>query len=111
MDPKVASKGSWIFSDKANLQLPFKAIDDSTFQITLAIPFPAMMRILTMQYCSVVPKEVARNEVYRQMDELVMEEAPVVPLYYDQVIRFVQKNVTGLLNNPMNLLEIKKSEN
>ena len=42
------------------------------------------------------------------MENLLMAEAPVVILYYDQVMRFVQKNVTGLGNNPMNLLNLKQ---
>jgi len=55
-----------------------------------------------------ITNDSIRNELYREMDELVMEEAPVIPLYYDQVIRFVQNNVTGLPNNPMNLLDLKR---
>lgn len=59
--------------------------------------------------------EKARNEVndslrrrmYRQMDSLVMAHSPVVPLYYDQVMRFVQNNITGLGSNAMNLLNLK----
>jgi len=48
-----------------------------------------------------------RYKLYRKMDSLVMAEAPIVPLYYDQVVRFVQKNVTGLEVNPINLLQLK----
>lgn len=58
IDPKVASSGGWIFSDKVKDASSFKAINDSTFQITLVKPFPAFMKLLTAQYCSVVPKEV-----------------------------------------------------
>ena len=41
------------------------------------------------------------------MDSLVLKSTPIVPLYYDEVIRFSQKNVTGLGSNPTNLLELK----
>jgi len=41
------------------------------------------------------------------MNKLIMDEAPVVVLYYDQVLRFFQKNITGLTSNPMNLLNLK----
>ena len=41
------------------------------------------------------------------MDKLIMEEAPIVVLYYDQVLRFAQKNIEGLSSNPMNLLILK----
>lgn len=49
-----------------------------------------------------------RYGLYKEMENLLMAEAPVVILYYDQVMRFVQKNVTGLGNNPMNLLNLKQ---
>jgi len=49
-----------------------------------------------------------RYNLYKEMENLLMAEAPVVILYYDQVMRFVQKNVTGLGNNPMNLLNLKQ---
>ena len=45
---------------------------------------------------------------YHQMDSIIIEEAPIVPLYYDQVIRLVHNNISGLNKNPMNLLNLKK---
>ena len=45
---------------------------------------------------------------YRQLDRMIMEEAPVVVLYYDQVLRFVQNNIEGMDSDPMNLLSLKK---
>jgi oligopeptide transport system substrate-binding protein len=61
IDPKVASSGGWIFSDKVKDANSFKALNDSTFQIQLLKPFPAFMNLLTIQYCSVVPKEVVEH--------------------------------------------------
>lgn len=49
-----------------------------------------------------------RYGYYREMDNLLINDAPVVPLYYDQVVRLVQKNITGLTSNPMNMLSVKK---
>ncbi|MDO9261877.1 MAG: ABC transporter substrate-binding protein, partial [Flavobacteriaceae bacterium] len=49
-----------------------------------------------------------RNELYQKMDSLVMSSAPIVPLYYDEVLRFTQKNIVGLGINPINLLSLKK---
>lgn len=49
-----------------------------------------------------------RYEYFRQMDQLVIDEAPIVPLFYDEIIRFVQKDVQGLESNPMNLLILKR---
>ncbi|MBB6129571.1 ABC transporter substrate-binding protein [Mucilaginibacter lappiensis] len=58
IDPKVASSGSWIFSDKVESKNSFTAPNDSTFNIRLKQPFAPFLSMLTAQYCSVVPKEV-----------------------------------------------------
>ncbi len=50
----------------------------------------------------------ARAQLCMQMDRMVMEDAPVVVLYYDQVLRFVSKNVHALSNNAMNMLDLKE---
>jgi peptide/nickel transport system substrate-binding protein len=42
------------------------------------------------------------------MDSLIMDDAPVVVLYYDQVLRFVNKQVENIDNNAMNLLSLKR---
>ncbi|KAA1244167.1 ABC transporter substrate-binding protein [Aquimarina sp. RZ0] len=49
-----------------------------------------------------------REELYIKMDSIIIAHAPIVPLYYDQVTRFVQKNVKGLTNNPQNFLVLKR---
>lgn len=49
-----------------------------------------------------------RFKLYQKMDSLMMAQAPIVPLYYDEVVRFVQKNVSGLEVNPINLLQLKR---
>lgn len=48
------------------------------------------------------------KENYKKMDSIAMNEYPIVPLYYDQVIRFVQKGISGLTINPINILKLKK---
>ena len=57
--------------------------------------------------------QVTKNTLYQQMDQMLIDDAPIVPLYYDQVIRLVHKNIIGLTTNPMNLLNLKlvKKEN
>ena len=59
IDPKVASSGSWIFSDKVEGKQSFIAVDDTTFRISLKQPFPPLLTLLTAQYADVVPHEVA----------------------------------------------------
>ena len=53
----VNSPGSWIFKGRIAAKAPFEAPNDSTFVLNLAKPFRPMLGILTMQYCSIVPKE------------------------------------------------------
>lgn len=48
-----------------------------------------------------------KKVLYQQMDQMLIDDAPVIPLYYDQVIRLVHKNISGLTTNPMNLLNLK----
>ena len=48
-----------------------------------------------------------RYDTYLKMEQTIMEDAPVIPLYYDQSVRLVQKNVNGLVNNPKNMLILK----
>ena len=49
-----------------------------------------------------------RQHLYTTMDSLAMQKAIMVPLYYDEVIRFTSKNVKGLGINPINLLDLKR---
>lgn len=49
-----------------------------------------------------------RYKLSRSCDSIVMENAPVIPLFYDQVIRFYHKNIENLESNALNLLELKK---
>ncbi len=61
IDEKTASPGAWIFNDRIDTLNPFIAINDTTFQLKLLRPFNPMLGILSMQYCSVVPHEVAEK--------------------------------------------------
>ncbi|MBP5649542.1 MAG: ABC transporter substrate-binding protein [Bacteroidales bacterium] len=64
VDGNVASPGAWIFQKvkRDNEGKPtFKALNDSTFQITLSEDFPPFLGILAMKYCSVVPHEVVEK--------------------------------------------------
>jgi peptide/nickel transport system substrate-binding protein len=55
IDEALASPGSWVFSNVQ--ENGFNVVDDLTFQIELIEPFPPFLGILSMKYCSVVPKE------------------------------------------------------
>lgn len=49
-----------------------------------------------------------RASYYRLMDGMLMEDALIVLLFYDEVLRFVNKRVQGLGSNPTNLLDLKR---
>jgi oligopeptide transport system substrate-binding protein len=51
--------------------------------------------------------DTLRRSLYYDMERIIVEEAPVVPLYHDRVIRLVQNNITGLNVNTMNMLNLK----
>ncbi|MEJ7588953.1 MAG: ABC transporter substrate-binding protein [Ferruginibacter sp.] len=57
IDKEVASPGAWIFNNRVDTAGGFVAVDDSTFQLKLLRPFQPILGILSMQYCSIVPKE------------------------------------------------------
>ena len=57
IDKSTASPGAWIFNNRVDSLTPFTALNDSVFQLKLARPFQSILGILSMQYCSIIPKE------------------------------------------------------
>lgn len=49
-----------------------------------------------------------RNVLYAKMNRMVMLQSPVVVLYYDMAVRFINKRIKGLKPNAMNLLDLKR---
>jgi len=48
-----------------------------------------------------------RYKLYQQADQIMINDAPVVPLWYDEVIHLIQPNVKGFPANALNLLELR----
>lgn len=61
IDKTVASPGAWIFNKRIDSTGGFTAVDDSTFQLKLSRPFHPILGLLSMQYCSIVPKEAVKK--------------------------------------------------
>jgi len=61
LNKDVASPGAWIFNNRIDSVNGFTAINDSTFQLRLIRPFQPILGILSMQYCSIVPKEAVEK--------------------------------------------------
>lgn len=55
-----------------------------------------------------LPDAATRVEVYKKMEAVLMEESPVVPLFYDQSFRLIQHGVLHLKNNPTNALDLRR---
>lgn len=58
MNKATASSGAWIFNGRVATTAPFTALNDSTFRLQLIRPFNPVLGLLSMQYCSVLPREV-----------------------------------------------------
>ncbi|HZH65025.1 MAG TPA: ABC transporter substrate-binding protein, partial [Flavisolibacter sp.] len=61
LDKATASPGSWIFNGKVDSAEGLKAIDDTTFQLKIVRPYNPILGILSMQYCSIIPKEAVER--------------------------------------------------
>jgi ABC-type transport system substrate-binding protein len=48
-----------------------------------------------------------RYHLYREMDKIVVAESPVIVLFYDEVVMLTQKNIRGLVPDPMNNLRLE----
>lgn len=104
-----AFRGSWIadYPDAENYLTLFTSADFSPNGPNYTHFSAAKFDDLYLTSLSETSSE-KRYLIYSKMDSLVMEESPVVPLFYDEVIRFKQKNVSGLGINPLNLLDLRK---
>lgn len=49
-----------------------------------------------------------RRSLYVKMDSIIINEAPVVPLYYDESVRFISKKVSGMESNGVNMLDLTR---
>jgi peptide/nickel transport system substrate-binding protein len=91
IDEKTASPGKWVFNKV--VKNGFIAVNDSTLLITLKEAFPPFLSILSMKYCSVVPKEV----VQQYGEEFRSKPIGTGPF----VFKFWEENqVLSLLKNP-----------
>ncbi len=100
-------RGSWIadYPDAENYLSVFYSKNPAP---------PNYTRYCNEQYDALYEKANAetndslRYKLYRQMDQLVVNDAPVVPLWYDMAIHLVQTNIKGFAPNSLNLLELRK---
>ncbi|MEL6536833.1 MAG: ABC transporter substrate-binding protein [Bacteroidota bacterium] len=53
--------------------------------------------------------QVKKWGLFHEMDNLLLEEAPFIILYYDEALRVIQPNVTGLAPNAMNIPKLESA--
>jgi ABC-type transport system substrate-binding protein len=51
-----------------------------------------------------------RFDIYQKMDQIIMDECPVIVLFYDEVLRLTQNNVINLETDAMNVLKLEKAD-
>lgn len=49
-----------------------------------------------------------RYNIYRDMDRMIINDAPVVPLWYDMVLHLVHTNIENFTSNSLNMLELRR---
>lgn len=54
------------------------------------------------------PDDSIRYKLYQQMDQMIINDAPVVPVWYDMVIHLVQPQVQNFKPNALNWLELRR---
>jgi len=55
-----------------------------------------------------IENEDLRNNVFLEMEKILMDSTILVPLYYDMVVRFTSRKITNLSINSMNILSLKE---
>jgi len=49
-----------------------------------------------------------RNELISRLDQQLVDQAPFILLYYDEVLQFIHPNVEGMTPNPLNMLDLRR---
>lgn len=103
----VFFRGSWIadYPDAENYLSVFYSKNPAP---------PNYTRYKNPQFDDLFEKAIAetndsvRYKLYRQADQVMINDAPVVPLWYDVVVHLLQPNAKGFPANALNLLELKR---
>ena len=94
-----AGSGLVTFGTSSSAGVPESFVND-----TIVVP---LNNIAAIEKALAENNDTERFAIYRGMEKIIIDEAPVVPLYYDEVLRFSQKNIEGLTANGLNLLNLK----
>ena len=61
-------------------------------------------------YNEIVSEKIEKNNIlkYQKLDSIVNSKYVIVPLFYDEIVRFISKNITGMEINAINTLDLKR---
>lgn len=102
-------RGSWIadYPDAENYLSVFYSKNPAP---------PNYTRYNNPQFDALFEKAIAetndsiRYRLYREADQVMINDAPVVPLWYDVVVHLVQPRIKAFPANALNLLELRRVE-
>jgi len=102
-------RGSWIadYPDAENYLSVFYSKNPAP---------PNYTRFKNSEFDALFEKAIAetndslRYQLYQQADQVMIKNAPVVPLWYDVVVHLVQNNVSDFNPNALNLLELRRTK-
>lgn len=97
IDPKTASPGAWVLKNKLDSILPFKIIDSFTIEIKLRKPNAQFLQVLSMPYCSVIPKEAVDFYGKNFRKNPVGTGPFMFKLWDDGTVLFLEKNTNYYL--------------
>jgi ABC-type transport system substrate-binding protein len=75
---------------------------------------PNYMRFKNAEFDALYDTALGENDapkryaIYQKMEKILIDEAPVIFLFYDESSRFARSNIEGLPRNAMNLLSLKR---
>lgn len=58
--------------------------------------------------CLRTPEDSIRMDLYAKMDSIIIDQAPAVFLLHPEVVRVARKEITGLVADPMNTLDLRR---
>lgn len=102
-------KKSWVcdYADEENFLFMFHSKNFSPFGQNY-FHYKNLKYDALYEKAKVEMNDSLRVKYYKQMDQLLIDDAPIVPLYYDQVVRLVGNKISNLSMNAMNMLNLKK---
>lgn len=48
-----------------------------------------------------------KNQLYSEMDSLIMQDGVVIPLFYDEILHFISPKIQNIQVNQMNIIDLK----